>query len=117
MATDCFPHCVQVQRSSSNDLGGETVAKHGPAAPGIRLANFVLDHVPVLGKQGILISCSELMYVAATVPTGCRATFEYSRRYPRRRSGKDRQIHSRCAALPIRCPASGRDATEAAAQC
>src|SRR5712664_2484040 len=50
-------------------------------------------------------------------PNGCRATSEYSRRYPRRMSCKDDAIHSRYAPLPVRCPASGRGETEAAAQC
>src|SRR6202790_2765108 len=50
-------------------------------------------------------------------PNGCRATSEYSRRYPRRTSCKVHAIRSRYAALPIRCPASGRGETEAAAQC
>src|SRR6202795_2239296 len=48
---------------------------------------------------------------------GRRATSEYSRRYPRRTSCKDHAIRSRYAALPVRCPASGRGETEAAAQC
>src|SRR5260370_34926396 len=48
---------------------------------------------------------------------GCRATCEYSRRYPRRTSCKDHAIRSRYAASPVRCPASGRGETEAAAQC
>src|SRR5229473_5631381 len=48
---------------------------------------------------------------------GRRATSEYLRRYPRRTSCKDHAIHSRYAGLPIRCPASGRGETEAAAQC
>src|SRR5580692_458028 len=47
---------------------------------------------------------------------GRRATCEYSRRYPRRTSCKDHAIRSRYAALPGRCPASGRGETEAAAQ-
>jgi len=51
------------------------------------------------------------------LPHGCRATSEYSRRYPRRTSCKDHAIRSRYAALPVRCPASGRGETEAAAQC
>src|SRR5713101_6844451 len=51
------------------------------------------------------------------VPNGCRATSEYSRRYPRRTSCKDHAIHSRHAASPVRCPASGKGETEAAAQC
>src|SRR5216684_113099 len=51
------------------------------------------------------------------VPNGCRATSEYSRRYPRRTSCKDHGIRSRYAALPVRCPASGRGETQAAAQC
>src|SRR5713226_10286399 len=44
---------------------------------------------------------------------GCRATAEYSRRYPRRTSCKDHAIRSRYAALPVRCTASGRGETEA----
>src|SRR6266481_558154 len=48
---------------------------------------------------------------------GYRATSEYSRRYPRRTSCKDRAIRSRYAASPVRCPASGKGETEAAAQC
>src|ERR1700680_117649 len=48
---------------------------------------------------------------------GWRATCEYSRRYPRRTSCKDHAIRSRYAASPVRCPASGRGETEAAAQC
>src|SRR6266478_2765467 len=51
------------------------------------------------------------------VPNECRATSEYSRRYPRRTSCKDHAVRSRYAALPVRCPASGRGETEAAAQC
>src|SRR5216684_1035062 len=51
------------------------------------------------------------------VPNGCRATSEYSRRYPHRTSCKDHGIRSRYAALPVRCPASGRGETQAAAQC
>src|SRR5258708_6088921 len=51
------------------------------------------------------------------VTNGCPATSEYSRRYPRRTSCKDHPIRSRYAALPVRCPASGRGETEAAAQC
>src|SRR6266550_8679295 len=51
------------------------------------------------------------------VPNECRATSEYSRRYPRRTSCKDDAIRSRYAALPVRCPASGRGETEAAVQC
>src|ERR1700732_768264 len=47
----------------------------------------------------------------------CRATAEYSRRYPRRTSCTDQPTRSRYAALPVRCPASGRGETEAAAQC
>src|SRR5882672_11100778 len=39
---------------------------------------------------------------------GCRATSEYSRQYPRRTSCRGRAIRSRYAALPVRCPASGR---------
>src|SRR6266853_5044448 len=39
---------------------------------------------------------------------GCRATAEYSRRYPRRTSCTDHPIRSRYAALPVRCPASGK---------
>src|SRR3984893_4663825 len=49
-------------------------------------------------------------------PNGCRATSEYSRRYLRRTSCKDRAKRSRYAALPVRCPASGSGETEAAAQ-
>src|ERR1700730_7536825 len=48
---------------------------------------------------------------------GCRATSEYSRLYPRRTPGTDHPIRSRYAASPVRCPASGRGETEAAAQC
>src|SRR5216684_2726393 len=48
---------------------------------------------------------------------GCRATCEYSRRYRRRTSCKDHAIRIRYAALPVRCPASGRGETEAMAQC
>src|SRR6266404_9660582 len=51
------------------------------------------------------------------LPNGWRATSEYSRRYPRRTSCKDDAIRNRYAALPVRCPASGRGETEAAAQC
>src|SRR6266566_1311577 len=51
------------------------------------------------------------------LPNGCRATSEYSRRYPRRTSCKDHAVRSRYAALPVRCPASGRGEMEAAAQC
>src|SRR6267378_7456670 len=47
---------------------------------------------------------------------GCRATAEYSRRYPRRTSCTDHPIRSRYAALPVRCQASERGETEAAAQ-
>src|SRR6266852_8215761 len=47
---------------------------------------------------------------------GCRATCEYSRRYPRRTSCKDHAIRSRYAASPVRCPASGKGETEATAQ-
>src|SRR6266850_7130207 len=54
---------------------------------------------------------------AHPLPNGCRATSEYSRRYPRRTSCKDHAIRSRCAALPVRCPASAKGETEAAAQC
>src|SRR5690242_1903366 len=35
---------------------------------------------------------------------GCRATSEYSTRYPRRTSCKDHAIRSRYAAWPARCP-------------
>src|SRR6266853_4407993 len=48
---------------------------------------------------------------------GCRATAEYSRRYPRRTSCTDHPIRSRYAASPVRWPASGKGETEAAAQC
>jgi hypothetical protein len=51
------------------------------------------------------------------MPNGYRATSEYSRRYPRRTSCKDHAIRSRYAASPVRCPASGKGETEAAAQC
>src|SRR6267143_2298123 len=37
------------------------------------------------------------------VPNECRATSEYSRRYPRRTSCKDHAVRSRYAALPVRC--------------
>src|SRR5207249_9316793 len=50
-------------------------------------------------------------------PNGRRSTSGYSRRYPRRTSCKDHAIRTRDAALPVRCPASGRGETEAAAQC
>src|SRR5258708_36601055 len=48
---------------------------------------------------------------------GCRASCEYSRRYPRRTSCKDHAIHRRYAALPARFRASGKGDPEAAAQC
>jgi len=51
------------------------------------------------------------------VLNGYRATSEYSRRYPRRTSCKDRAIRSRYAAWPVGCPASGRGEPQAAAQC
>src|SRR5216683_5888604 len=51
------------------------------------------------------------------MPNGYRATSEYSRRYPRRTFCRDPAIRRRYAALPVRCPASGRGETEAAAQC
>src|SRR6266852_9467509 len=47
----------------------------------------------------------------------CRATSEYSTRYPRRTPCKGAALRTRCAALPVRCPASERGETEAAAQC
>src|SRR5258706_8675439 len=56
------------------------------------------------------------LYLLSTT-NGCRATAEYSRRYPRRTSCTDHPIRSRYAASPVRCPAFGRDETEAAAQC
>src|SRR6267142_2369320 len=51
------------------------------------------------------------------LPNGCRATSEYSRRYPRRTSCKDHAIRIRYAASRVRCRGSGRDETQAAAQC
>src|SRR5258708_7293057 len=48
---------------------------------------------------------------------GCRATSEYSRRYPRRTSCNDHAIRIRYAASRVRCRGSGRGETQAAAQC
>src|SRR6266849_2385299 len=48
---------------------------------------------------------------------GCRATAEYSRRYPRRTYCKDHAIRIRYAASRVRCRGSGRGETQAAAQC
>src|ERR1700737_4058631 len=64
-----------------------------------------------------LPSSNELSGLRHSCTNGRRATSEYSRRYPRRTSGKDHAIRSRYAALPVRCPASERGETEAAAQC
>src|SRR5215472_13499992 len=76
----------------------------------------VIDTVArVLSDSAMFLLLVKLLY--AGVPNGCRATSGYSRRYPRRTSCKDRPIRSRYAALPVRCPAFGRNETEAAAQC
>src|SRR6202790_577070 len=63
-----------------------------------------------------LPSSNELSGLRHICTNACRATSEYSRRHPRRTSCKDHATRSRYAALPARCPASGKGETEAAAQ-
>src|SRR5712671_2181248 len=81
------------------------------ACPPDRFGSSILS-ARELRKTG----CFPCFHLLSTT-NGCRATSEYSRRYPRKTSCTDHPIRSRYAALPVRCPASGRGETEAAAQC
>src|SRR5258705_8246780 len=93
----------------------------------LKIARFVpdLDYLMASTRQCLLNQFADLSVCAnqnnfhknSILRLACRATSEYSRRYPRRMSCKDHAIRSRYAALPVRCRASGRGETEAAAQC
>jgi hypothetical protein len=98
------------------------IHEHLNASPVLpELGRFSLSDCPSVRYSAIFPwfprACMSRTLSLMTHPNACRATSEYSRPYPHRTSRKDHAIRSRYAALPVRCPASGRGETEAAAQC
>src|ERR1700681_2345538 len=91
------------------------VANPIPSVPPVMTA--VLPSSFLVMPFSVIVELELLLEFEHRLPNACLATSEYSRRYLHRTSCKDHAIRSRYAALPVRCPASGRGDTEAAAQC
>ena len=102
-------HPIPARRYFPQDFLGQRELQ--TACPPDRFGSSILS-ARELRKRG-RFPCLHLL----STTNGCRATAEYSRRYPRRTSCTDHPIRSRYAASPVSCPASGRGETEAAAQC